>query len=292
MMSHYNSAPKIPKRVVVIGSAGFVGGAVADRISNLDIPILGISRNDLDLEDKNSSKKLLELLNDGDTVVAAAAIAPCKNADMFLKNMKLVTNISQAISQSSIGHFINIGSDAVYSDSDKPLTEDSDTSPDSLHGIMHLARELMFRKSIGIPACYLRPTLIYGALDPHNGYGPNRFRRNAARGENIELFGAGEELRDHVLINDVSKIIENIILWHSYGTLNVATGEVISFRHIAGIYERLTNHRIKIIELSRSGPMPHNGYRAFDVSLCKRAFPAFNYTRVEDGLQLVGIKEE
>ena len=44
----------------------------------------------------------------------------------------------------------------------------------------------------------LRPTLIYGAGDPHNGYGPNRFRRLAATGKPIILFGEGEERRDHV----------------------------------------------------------------------------------------------
>ena len=32
----------------------------------------------------------------------------------------------------------------------------------------------------GVPVGILRPTLVYGANDPHNGYGPNRFRRLAA----------------------------------------------------------------------------------------------------------------
>jgi nucleoside-diphosphate-sugar epimerase len=36
--------------------------------------------------------------------------------------------------------------------------------------------------------------------DPHNGYGPNRFRRLAAGGEEIVLFGEGEERRDHVQV--------------------------------------------------------------------------------------------
>ena len=29
--------------------------------------------------------------------------------------------------------------------------------------------------------CFLRPTLIYGSKDPHNGYGPNRFMRQAKK---------------------------------------------------------------------------------------------------------------
>jgi UDP-glucose 4-epimerase len=41
----------------------------------------------------------------------------------------------------------------------------------------------------------VRSTLIYGEGDPHNGHGPNRFRRLAAAGQEIVLFGEGEERR-------------------------------------------------------------------------------------------------
>ena len=34
----------------------------------------------------------------------------------------------------------------------------------------------------------------------------------------------------------------------------------------------------------RTGPMPHNGYRAFGIAACQRAFPDFIYTSIEDGL--------
>ena len=65
---------------------------------------------------------------------------------------------------------------------------------------MHLVREVMLRSALTAPLAILRPTLLYGAADPHNGYGPNRFRRLAAAGQDIVLFGEGEEQRDHVLI--------------------------------------------------------------------------------------------
>ena len=107
------------------------------------------------------------------------------------------------------------------------------TAPESLHGVMHLAREIMFRSEIAAPLVTLRPTLIYGAGDPHNGYGPNRFRRLAAKGEPIVLFGKGEERRDHVLIDDVAELAARVIYRRSTGALNVATGVVTGFRDIA-----------------------------------------------------------
>ena len=55
--------------------------------------------------------------------------------------------------------------------------------------------------------CIVRPTLVYGEGDPHNGYGPNRFIKLIKK-KPIELFGRGEELRDHVWINDVSRLFK------------------------------------------------------------------------------------
>src|SRR3546814_11446336 len=53
----------------------------------------------------------------------------------------------------------------------------------------------------------LRPTLIYGAEDTHNSYGPNRLRRMARKDARITLFGAGEETRDHISVDDVYRLI-------------------------------------------------------------------------------------
>ena len=61
------------------------------------------------------------------------------------------------------------------------------------------------------PLAILRPTLIYGEKDPHNGYGPNQFRRKANKGEAITLFGEGEERRDHVAIDDVRGMRQRLV---------------------------------------------------------------------------------
>jgi len=118
----------------------------------------------------------------------------------------------------------------------------------------------------------VRPTLIYGASDPHNGYGPNRFRRQAARGEEILLFGEGEERRDHVLVDDVAALILRIALRRSTGTLNIATGETYSFRAIAEMVCRGGAQAACDKGSPRHGPMPHNGYRPFDPAASHAAF--------------------
>jgi hypothetical protein len=167
---------------------------------------------------------------------------------------------------------VYISSDAVYRDAKAPLTEQSCAEPASLHGAMHLTRELMLRSVVSAPLAVLRPSLLYGAADPHNGYGPNRFRRLAAAGQDIVLFGEGEERRDHVLIEDVAEVIWRVLAHRSRGILNVATGKVWSFREIAERIAAMAAPAVAVRGSPRTGPVPHGGYRAFDAATCRAAF--------------------
>ena len=203
---------------------------------------------------------------------------------MMVDNMIMVRAILGALARVPIAHVINIGSDAVYADEPVPITEATATAPTSLHGVMHLAREIALRNVIKAPLAMLRPSLVYGPDDPHNGYGPNRFRRLANSGAEIMLFGEGEELRDHVLIDDVAEIIFRVLISRSSGALNIATGEVHSFRDVAERVVAVAPRQVPIRAGRRSGPMPHNGYRPFEIAACRAAFPDFAYTPLGEGL--------
>jgi nucleoside-diphosphate-sugar epimerase len=288
VLDHLNSRPQAPARVVVVGATGFVGGAVAARLEAEGIPVARLGREDVDLGAPNARTTLTKLLRPSDAVVAVAARAPCKNADMLVQNMIIARAMVGALSDARVSHVINISSDAVYADAAAPLTEESCAAPGTLHGAMHLAREVMFSCEISAPLTILRPSLLYGALDTHNGYGPNLFRRLAEKGEHIVLYGQGEELRDHVYIDDAAWIVMQALLLRSKGVLNIATGEVHSFREIAEKVVALSGRAIEIRYSPRNGPMPHNGYRPFDIAACRAAFPNFRYTPLQEGLANAG----
>jgi len=283
MLQHQNPSPALPKRVVVMGAAGFVGSALVKALSARGGSVLALTRRDIDLLAPDAQNKLASMLRSDDTFVAVAARAPCKNVQMLTENMKIVEGMIGALTKSPVSHVVNISSDAVYADSPDPLTENSVRAPNSLHGVMHLARELAFQ-DVAAPFATLRPSLLYGAADPHNGYGPNRFRRLANEGKDIVLFGEGEERRDHVLIDDVAELIARVIERRSTGSLNIATGKVHSFRAIAELVTASAPKKVAIKGSPRSGPMPHNGYRPFDNAATRAAFPDFNYTALSDGI--------
>jgi UDP-glucose 4-epimerase len=291
MLTHLLPREEIPERVVILGAGGFIGRAIAGLLQRQGIPWLGVTRQQADLLAPEGVQRLAALLRDGDSVVAAAAIAPCKNSAHLRDNMVMTTALITALQTIAPAHLLSIGSDAVFVDQDHPLRENSPKAPDSLHGVMHLAREIAFRAEVAAPLAILRPTLVYGAQDPHGGYGPNQFRRKANQDEEITLFGAGEERRDHVYIDDVADLAMRMLMRRSTGTLNAATGQVTSFRAVAEQVLKLAGRSRSIVCLPRRGPMPHDGYRAFDVSATRQAFPDFIYRTLASGLALAQSEE-
>lgn len=283
MLKHFAEMPVTPERVVVVGANSFVGKALLARLEKDGAPALGLGRGDVDLATDDAGNQLASLLRPGDSVVAVAAKAPCRDLEDFVENGLIIRSLASAFNIAPVAHLLNVSSDAVYADEPVPLSETSPAAPASLHGAMHLAREIAL-EGLGLPLAILRPTLIYGASDPHNGYGPNQFRRKVNYGEPITLFGEGEELRDHVSIDDVAELAARILFHRSTGILNVASGAVTSFRDIADFAVHLSGKSADIISQPRTGPMPHNGYRPFDPAATRAAFPDFTYTDLETGM--------
>jgi nucleoside-diphosphate-sugar epimerase len=284
MLAHLLSPPEKPRRAVVLGAAGFVGAAAVRRLAAGGVGTLALGRRDLDLLSPGAAERLRALLAPGDALVFISARAPCKDASMLIENVRMAETVCAAIKGAPPGHLLYVSSDAVYRDSAEPLTEASCAQPGSAHGAMHLAREVLLRSAFAGPLGILRPTLIYGADDPHDGYGPNRFRRLAREGKDIVLFGDGEERRDHVHVEDVAELLARMVLRRSSGVLNAVSGEVASFRELAEFTAKQFSPAPAVRGAPRTGPMPHNGYRPFDAAGIRRAFPDFRSTPWREGI--------
>tara|TARA_B100001123_G_C15202263_1_gene983864 strand:- start:430 stop:1314 length:885 start_codon:yes stop_codon:yes gene_type:complete len=289
-MFHLHPHGHTPKRVVVLGANGFVGRSAVVQLASEGLSVLPIPRNELDLLTNTAADELTKILKPDDSVLFVAAQAPVRNNQMLIDNLRMASSVCQAIDNQVVSHLIYISSDAVYADDPSPLSEKSITAPDSLHGIMHVTREHMLRTVAKVPICVLRPTLIYGVGDPHNGYGPNRFIRQAISNTDLCLFGKGEEKRDHIWIGDVARYIKNVLIHKSVGVLNLCSGVTITFDEIAKTILKNIDCTSTIRYVDRSGPMPHNGYRPFDPSLCRRLFPDFTAVRPSEGIEAC-IKE-
>ena len=179
----------------------------ARRLRSDGIEVVALGRGSCDLLAADAAARLTEELRPDDVLVFVSAHAPVKNVAMLMENIRMGEAVCAALKNRPVAHVIYISSDAVYKDSAEPISESSCAEPGSLHGVMHLAREVMLRSEFSGPLAFVRPTLTYGIDDPHNGYGPNRFRRLAAEGKDLVLFGEGEEQRDHVAVDDIAELV-------------------------------------------------------------------------------------
>lgn len=283
MLKHTWLEAAAPKRVVVLGARGFLGRALVGALASHKVPALPLGSHDIDLTAPGASTKLATQLRAGDTVVVFSALTPDKGRgpETFLKNTQIATAVCTALETVPPAHLVYISSDAVYPMTVGLVSEASPAEPPDLYGAMHLCREIMFKSTVKAPVAVLRPTLVFGAEDTHNSYGPNRLRRAARKDGRIALFGEGEETRDHIYVDDVAELIVLTLVHRSAGTLNLASGRSVSYAELARKVAALFDHKIEIGGSPRQNPVTH---RHFDITALRKAFPTFVFTPLEEGL--------
>ena len=215
-----------------------------------------------------------------------AALTPDRGRDVatMMRNVQMGANLCAALDRCPVAHVVYISSDGVYPFVDEPVTEDCCASPTDLYRAMHLVRERMLAHVNTGLLCILRPTQICAAADTHNAYGPNRFLVEATAKDTITLFGEGEEIRDHIMVDDVAEIIRLCLVHRVEGLLNVATGRSLSFQAVSDLVARHFPARPQIIHIPRLVPVTH---RRFDVSRLLTVFPELRFTPIEEGIAAV-----
>ena len=277
-------------KIIVMGSSGFIGKAVYDSLVIKNIDCLGLSSKEADLLTEEGVLSLKKILNKNDKIIFISALAPCIDQGMFEKNLLMLRNFIKAITNITLKHILYVSSDAVYEDSLDLISESNNKIVNNYHGNMHIKREEVITKycdNKNINLTIIRPTLVYGPGDTHNGYGPNKFIRDLNAGNIINLFGKGEEKRDHIFIDDVVNVINECIITNTTGSFTLATGRVVSFHDIAKFtckHKNIPYTQIKFTK--RKGIMPHNGYRAFDVSKLKNTLPKLKFMDIEEGIKI------
>jgi nucleoside-diphosphate-sugar epimerase len=286
VIHHHNPETRPPRRVVVLGATGFVAADLIAHLRDLGIEVLPLPGSQYDLRDPAVVTALRELVRPDDALVFVSALTPDRGRDIrtLMANLAMGENVCAALEQGPCSQVVYISSDAVYADDANPVRETSCCDPSSNHGLMHLVRERMLGQTLKkakVPLLILRPSLLFGASDTHNGYGPNRFVRTALAEKRITLFGEGEEKRDHIPIRDVSRLTGLGLLHRTEGVLNVATGVSTSFGDVARLIAEGIGGGVEVVGTPRQNPITH---RHFDVTETLRAFPTFAYTPLADAI--------
>lgn len=232
-------------RILVTGSAGFIGHHITQRLLSEGIDVIGMdslnSYYDPRLKlDRNSALKSdssdspgtyefyqMDLVNyqdlshlfkkySFDAVIHLAAQAGVRYSiehprAYMLSNMEGFFNILELVKEHSIKHFIYASSSSVYGeDSEQPFSENANcNSPVSFYAATKRSNELMatsYASLYGLTLTGLRFFTVYGPWGRPD-MAPILFANAALKNEKIKVFNNGEQERDFTYIDD---IVENI----------------------------------------------------------------------------------
>jgi UDP-glucose 4-epimerase len=133
-----------------------------------------------------------------------------------------------------------------------PLPEDAPTKPVSAYGAMKLATEQylhIIHHLRGLPVACIRPSNPFGPWHEGKGQGAiNIFFAKILRGEDIEIWGDGSQVRDYIPVEDVASAIRTVGLSFMDGsdTFNVGTGVGQTLSSVLKETERILGMSAKV----------------------------------------------
>jgi UDP-glucose 4-epimerase len=134
-----------------------------------------------------------------------------------------------------------------------PIDENHPTNPVCSYGIAKLAIEkyiAMYASMYGLDYCLLRPSNVYGEGQRLNvGQGIiGVLADRALRGENLEIWGTGENLRDYVHIDDMVSALMALLSYRGpHRAFNIASSEGRSVVEIVSLLTDYLKMRPEVI---------------------------------------------
>jgi GDP-L-fucose synthase len=167
------------EKIIVAGAKGLVGTAVTKQLEFSGLDYVGISRNDADLLDFESTRRLIHHLKPTCVIDAAAVVGGIKyNSDFPVKfleeNLEIQKNLMRASHEANVEKFVFLGSSCVYPrDCPQPIKEEyllagKLEKTNSAYAIAKIAGIEMinsYRKQFNKNWISLMPTNIYGPND-------------------------------------------------------------------------------------------------------------------------------
>jgi UDP-glucose 4-epimerase len=273
--------------VVLLGATGFLGQAIEAKLRQDGQSVHGFSSKSLNLTDRAAFSVLDGLAGPDSTLIFASAVTPDKGrtVDALDANLQMAMNVGRYLEGHPFKKVVYVSSDAVYPMGDEVVTESSAVEPADFYALAKYAGERVLANVCGaakIPLVIVRPTGVYGAGDTHNSYGPNRFISQIVNDGKLSMFGDGDDIRDHVYVDDVAAITVGLAASDATGVFNIASGESRSFGSIAQQLTALSPKPFEIVNLPKSGGTSR---RDFDISRLREALPGLTLTPFADGLK-------
>jgi nucleoside-diphosphate-sugar epimerase len=250
-------------RVVVTGAAGFIGSHLSERLLAAGNEVVGIDCfsdfYDRDTKEQNlvASRRhdtfhfveadlvdadVANLVDGAGVVYHMAGLDGVRPSwgnqfDRYVRDNIIATQrLLEALKGTQVKRMVFAGSSSVYGDAEMfPTKESALPHPLSPFGVTKLAAEHLthlYTRNYAIPVVSVRYFTVYGPRQrPDMAF--SRFMQALAAGEDIEVFGDGEQTRDLTYISDAVE-----------GTIKASTADVVGQVFNLGGGSRVTVNQV------------------------------------------------
>lgn len=274
------------KKVLITGGAGFIGSHLAEEWINQNAEVIILdnlrSGKSSNIEHLTTAKLLKKSVTDKEAVLKAskgvdyiynlAALVSVPESvenpyECVNINVNGVLNILEAARKNNVKKVIHFSSAAVYGDNpSSPKTISMRPEPKSPYGITKLDGEYylnQYYESFGIDTLSFRCFNVFGPRqNPDSQYAAAIpiFVNRALKGEELVIYGDGEQTRDFIFVKDV--VNANIIAalkQEVTGVFNLGTGTSISINELVEMIMKLTSSKSNVTyQAERPGDIKHS----------------------------------
>ena len=269
------------KYIIVTGSSGFIAYHVINSLLKQNFKIIGIDNHNtyydpkikikrknllkknknfqffkINIKNKIKLIKIFKRFKPNVTINLAAQAGvrySFENPQQYIdSNITGFTNILEIMKTLRLKNLIYASSSSVYGSSNKfPFKESQSLNPLNFYGQTKLINEKIaniYQKNFNIKTIGLRFFTIYGPLGRPDMFIPKIISRLKKK-QTLELYNKGNHFRDFTYVEDVAKIIREIVkdinkkkLFNIY---NICNGKSYNIRKIIKQIEKITNLKLK-----------------------------------------------
>ncbi len=303
-------------RILVTGSAGFIGSHLTDHLLARGDEVVGLDNYDAFYdpaikksnlaealqhpsftfleEDLRNRTGMHEVLREAkpDKVIHLAAMAgvrPSIERPQVYQEVNVggTLNLLDAMIEVGCKRLVFGSTSSVYGASSKPPFQETDTAdqPVSPYAATKRAAELLvytYHHLHGLRASCLRFFTVYGPRQrPEMAI--HRFARLMLAGEPIPMFGSGESFRDYTYVDDIlDGVIKAADRDDTYGIYNLGESEMTTLRDLVQILGQALGVNPKIQQLDdQPGDVPAT---CADISKSKKILGYQPQVKIEEGI--------
>ena len=299
-------------RALVTGCAGFIGSPLVERLLRDGYKVTGVDcftdYYPSEIKKANISnalshpnfKLIEENILDIDTdkfpevgyvfhLAAQAGVRASwgKNFEIYARNnIEATQRLLEFYKGREIQKFVYASSSSVYGEAGLPMREDSLLKPVSPYGVTKLAAEnlcYLYYTNYRVPVISLRYFTVYGPRQRPD-MAIHRFVRAVLNGEEIIVYGDGEQTRDFTYVDEV---VEATILAANSElvgeVLNIGGGGRMSVNQLIRKIENITGKKAKLkYVVSQKGDVKDT---LADISKAKEILNWKSGAKIEEGLE-------